>query len=476
MNSKGRSLVVLSVPFARLTRLTMSKPVLDSFVGQCDIVVVSPLSDIAAFREGATQSGMRFLTWQAPAVGRFMRACGAVSDLLRRHGYWRRFRRRGLAHYFAISHLTFGPDGHDSLPAFRIRFAYFFASIIGLWSRAWVSVEKFIGKRMFASQQIVEVTKQYREVTLIQSANWGMQDRALAWMARREGWRTVLMPYATDQLLSSGYLLSDFDAVCVQGPLETRCAEDFHRLPDSRIVNLGSAWFRNLDLIASKLSSSLARRRPKQQKTILFAGLSRTFFPRESEFLGVETILAAIENGQLPETTLVYRPVVETEAERLQIEQRWHGRRHLTLQWPQTLLLGLENYDGGQVSKQLEEYVEQLLETDLIVMSLITSLFLDGAQLGVPSIAFLVDPSGTMTRRSINLMLDSQGRIVYFPPLPVVHQLPKLVPEISSLLTNSQRSRELARHLAGDWDYDSSDFSTKLLRSALGSNVDAVGR
>ena len=88
--------------------------------------------------------------------------------------------------------------------------------MVGMLRGAWKVFDRLVGSSLFRCPALARTATSYHEVILVQSACWGMQDRMLAWVARRHKWRTVLVPYTTDQLFCNGDLVSDFDAILVQ--------------------------------------------------------------------------------------------------------------------------------------------------------------------------------------------------------------------------------------------------------------------
>ena len=71
---------------------------------------------------------------------------------------------------------------------------------LGIWKKSWRFIDRIIGPSIFNVSELSAIAYGFEKVTLIQSASWGFQDRLLGWMARKHKWRTVMMPYTTDQL------------------------------------------------------------------------------------------------------------------------------------------------------------------------------------------------------------------------------------------------------------------------------------
>ena len=132
-------------------------------------------------------------------------------------------------------------------------------------------IDSIIGPFIFNNAKLNEVTSKHKKVTLIQSASWGIQDRTLSWFAERNDWRTVFIPYTTDQLTLNGYLLTDYDVVCAQGQCDKYFAEKYHSFPVSKIERLGSPWSRYLKLIRDSTEN---KNGGKKKRKIIYAGIS----------------------------------------------------------------------------------------------------------------------------------------------------------------------------------------------------------
>jgi hypothetical protein len=113
----------------------------------------------------------------------------------------------------------------------------------------------------------------------------------------------------------------------------------------------------------------------------------------------LEALAEAVQSGELPKAELVYRPLVLTPEERDAVERRFGGIPGLEIQIPQQACFGLDQYGGGSLKVEYEAYVGQLLDVDLVVMCLGSSLALDAGYLGIPTIAYLGDETGTLRSR-----------------------------------------------------------------------------
>ncbi len=374
-----------------------------------------------------------------------------------------------MAYYLANSNTRFGRNGMDARLSILRRVGHYFLSIAGVWPKAWRTIDRIIGPFIFDFPTLRNYTRIYDHVTLVQTSSWGVQDRMLAWMGRKEKWRSVLLPYTTDQLFCNGYLMSNFDAVCVQGSAEDGFAQKFHKVPMSRIKHLGSAWFRHIDVIDHRIKHENKRQPDTDKKTIMIAGVSSTYYPLPRQYELIDHIINAMEDGSLNGIRLVLRPVVFDKKERQEFMMRYDGLNGVTIQSPQSVCIGLNDASTahrGGIGEALAEYIGQLKELDLVVTIGMTSLSLDAGYLGIPSVAVFEDKEEVLKRRFTKTLLNSDQYQEVLRVL-VLHRLDQLVPFIQLLLGNPEKSREIATRIASGWDYPDAKFNKILLEAVM---------
>ena len=117
--------------------------------------------------------------------------------------------------------------------------------------------------------------------------------------------------------------------------------------------------------------------------------------------------------------------------------------------------------------KELNKFIELISECDLLVMALDTSLCMELAFIGIPSIAYYYDPSGVLARRRrMELFLENE-RIPLAPEIPVILDKNQLIPIVKGLLKDSKKASKQAEITAKQWDYKNADFN-KILKEAIG--------
>lgn len=458
----GSRLVIISVPLVRIARVTLSDPVLGYLRKTSNVVVVAPFADQPTFQAAFGSRNTEFVKWQEPRLNRFHRWLFAASEIMRTHGYWLRHRKRETA-YFAHNRLrVFGENGADHRLALLHRLVFWLLGRMGASERAWILADRMLPARWSEHPALTEISRSYRHVTLIQSANWGMQDRALASLSRREGWRTVLVPYTTDQLDTNGFLLNWFDAICPQGPFEYQRGVTLHHIAPTRLRRLGSAWFRHLEQIRSTRTQTDTR--AVRNPLVIYAGVSSLYFPRANEYAAVDAIAEFLARC-FPTLRLVYRPVELDAARQAEIQERYESNPMVSVEWPSLSEIGLADYASLDHEASLVRYVQGMAGCKVLVMSNTTTLCIDAAFLeGCGIISNRIDPSGVLALRQTTKLDRS-----WYPGLRIVTTREELLQTLEFLLRNPEQAAAEARELVNLWDYPDTDFESVLHEVVYGS-------
>jgi hypothetical protein len=463
----GKRVIVISVPFQRLIRNLLGAPILDSFAKNVDtdIIVISPFSNDKAFQEEFGGSRTHFINWVAPVelkqpTGFFF----TISEILRVNGFWRKNRKKGMEAYLVNNKMRFGIDGNDTYFSFPKRVFFTLLSWVGMNENAWKIFLRWIPKSHFECVELDAILLNYGDVTLIQSANWGLQDHMLAWKAKNRHWKKVMIPYTVDQLFANGYLLSDYDVICVQGLNEYEYAKNIHHYPLSKICQLGSAWFSNMAYLKSKHYLRLGKTKltKKEKKQVLYTGCSSQFFPASSEYKGLNYLLQAIKSGELMDVEVTYRPLGETEERKMEILEKYGTEENLTIEFAQKACFGLAEFDSVSQEMQLVDHIEQLSRADLIVMCFATSIAQDAAFLNIPSVINLVDSTGIVEGRGVHGQINDDGYVRLFEGLPIAHNYEDLISTAKTLLSDSDLAQSQANNTVALWHYPEVDFSKTL--------------
>ena len=460
MAASSSRLVVISLPLYRIARLTLSPVILGELRAHSDVAIVAPFAGAPGFQRDFGGPRTHFVQWTQAPLAPLRRSLLAASEIMRRNGYWRRFEHDGMAYYVANEAVEHGEDGDDRPMSFGRAMLFRILGWLGRARAAWRIVDRVLGARWARLPELESLASRYEHVTLVQSSSWGAQDRALATIARRLRWRSVMIPYTCDQLDVNGYLLNDYDAVCVQGPYELDRARRFHALENGRVVTLGSPWFRNLDRLRAEVAAADADARP----TVIYGGTSHLYLPRSSELAAVDALHARIAHRREP-MRFVYRPSgIWTADERRALESQYCARG-IEIQWPARSAMGLEEYTEIDQEASLREFVASFIGCRLLVMSLTTSLAFDVAYLcRCGLVANFADPTGTLTRRRTQLFTPTG-----YAGISIAWSLDDLLRESERLLDDPDAARRQSDELIAQWDFPQADQRALLLRAVVGT-------
>jgi hypothetical protein len=453
------SLVIISVPFIRIAKLSLSNVVLTPLREKGDVLIVAPFANELEFKSDFEGENTYFMKWNNRKISGLRFFLLNIPEFMRRLGFWRKFKDQGLMYYFINQYISQGENGLDRKFSVQRVFVYWLLGILGRNKSAWKVSESFLGNKWYQFPPLVDFARNYSYVTLIQSANWGLQDRALARVSSKKGWRNVLLPYTTDQLFANGFLLNEFDAVCVQGSFEFDRAKEVHTIPKNRIYRLGSAWFRHMEEI--KLLNNLNK--DTTEGCIIYAGLLNTYFPSKSEFDALDALIDLVSN-HYPNLDVVYRPVVIDQGLKDFIDKKYVRTSLIRVEWPTVSVLGLEKYSIMNQEKSLRDYLQGMLGCRLLVMSRTTSYGMDVAfQEGAGVISNMIDSDKILKKRHNHLFPT-----YIYPGLKIAHDIDGLIKHARNLLNYPEDAKKQSKEVISLWDYPNSDFNRILVSAVYG--------
>lgn len=454
-----RVTVVLSVPFVRNARFLLSSSAYGRLQREFQVVIVSPFADTPAFRDEFGGPNTSFVTPAEPR-GWLRTRLFALTEKIRFMGFWYRNRATTTVQYWAVAR------GRGVTGMLRT-----LGTALTAPPGLWRLLDRWLGRWLYDSRALdAAVTG---PVVTVLTANWGYESRMLAhWAARRDVPR-VLLPYTTDQLIINGHLVADFDAICVQGGVERDCAIALHDVSPSRIVDLGSIWFRNIDRWRGRSAGDGKRQRPR----LLYAGVASQYFPKRSEWAALEALVAAAADGTLPPCDVVYRPIAD-DAELAEIRRRCDGAPGIALQAPEAVMFTMYGYgDGGtSVAAQIDSYLTDLATTDVFVMSNTTTMAFDALYLDIPVVANFgnLDISPAERRADPRLTHDPVGLLD--SGIAVVLDPRELVGAVRGALQQAHSHRQARALTLERWDAEPGDWDGKLVRLLQGLGAGAVAR
>jgi hypothetical protein len=458
MTKKSKA-VFISLPYYRIARVTLYSGIINEILKQADVYVISPFANNEAFTSKFS-ANLRHVKFQPTENLRFLNWLLSVSEHLRMKGYVYKYMDNGMRFYKLIDNIEFGNDGEDKRLSFLSRSLNWFCGTIGRNKNAWKFFDIFFGNYYYKKMYIESISRDYKQCILIQSASWGVQDRTLNWLAGILHFRKVFIPYTTDQITLNGYLMSNFNALCVQGPVELRYAKMLQKVKSESIIKLGSCWFRHIDYLKEKIESSRENSSSLSSSIIIYAGLSRLYFPRISELNAIDAILDYIDDKNIQ---LIYRPVIESENEKEALKEMYISKTKLSFQWPEASCIGLSDIPVNHFENELLEYVKSLEKVQVVVTSLMTSFALDSAYISKAGIIVnFHDPTGTIDRRNMKHILNHLGKHPFLPACKVAFDLGEMINGISEIIENESKRLKNALENYNEWDYDPQKFESNL--------------
>lgn len=458
----SQTLVILSLPFQRLIRSHLSPMVMDVLMSKADVIIITPFANQPLFRKRYERPGVLILAPPIPEnLSWLSQKLLAISSILRMHGYWFRL-GRDMRYLWSNRHVKFGENGDDHQKGLGSRLVRDALGIMGFSSIVWQVFDSLHGDRTYAFPELQYLTSKYREVVFIQSSSWGFQDALLGYLARSQSWRSIFLPYTTDQLLCNGWLYCNFDTVCAQGNAEERYARTYHKISNQKVVKLGSLNFFSMRQVINKKLMPMEISKPREVQRLLFAGSIPTYFPTDSEFQCLEFILSQIEAGNLENVSITYRPIGNSPEIRSLIQQKFNGRKHINIEYASPTIYGLDTYSDCEWEDIIFEHSDKIKGFDLMVMAGMTSLSLDIAVLGTASVSYLGDPSGVLARRKTEFLLNEHGNLIGFEYIPVVRNHVELLEVIKKLLNDPKSREAIVERIISEWDNNTQGIMERL--------------
>ncbi len=452
---KNNSLVILSIPFQRLIRSHMSTIVLDLLSANADVLVVTPFADKEGFLNRYGRSNIKMLLPPSEDnLSWILRKFLFISSILRVQGYWFRW-KKVIPYYWANRHIQFVENEKKKKFSFVYERLIDVLAFFGFSSRTWRSFDFFHGQYTYCFPELFFVTSNYQKVVFIQAASWGYQDAVLGYWARTKKWRSILLPYTTDQLMCNGWLYSNFDKVCVQGVCENLWANSLHFIPKANIIKLGSVYFRVLRNY-SIFSSKILKFKEKEKIVIFYAGVDSVYFPIEDEIQTVMKLESMLSQRIKKDLSIIYRPVL-INTENLRYFDEIKSSNNITLQQISSTSIGLKDFVDENVEQKINELIYSLNQADILIMSTFTSMALEAAAAGLPVISYFPLDHNILKIRKSNLLFVNE---LYngLNSVPKAQSLDELFSLVSRITEDEDFAYNIVNSIVSDWDYCNADF------------------
>lgn len=398
--------IIISVPFLRNIRHSLSIPFVKELKKHGHIVVISPFK--------FTEEDIAFLDLHDAEFillkineSFYVRNLLKVSDLIRRGAYFAKHNKHGMPYYFNNLFSNFNRSGYfEVLPTI---FRFFLTLISFLFQNRflWLKLEKFVFYLANFKSNEIDFLNNLKNVTYFQSANWGTQDRLLSIMSRKNKWNSVMIPYTSDQIHCTGFLLLSHNIYGVQSEYEKKLAKDLHDISEDNIEVIGSIWHRNIENF-KKPSTSFKNN--NISKNIMYAGVTSLYFPKQTELKSVKTIAI-----KFPKNTIYYCPYMN-KVEFLLTEQYFKNYKNVHLIPHSPSMTELKKGSILSFEEDLKSHLDKISDIDIFVMSYLTSLSTDVNFLTrCPLIANFIDDYKILEKRNTDMfpknMLGDQLKI-----------------------------------------------------------------
>jgi len=387
--------IIISVPFVRNIRHSLSIPFTSELKKYGKLIIVCPFKLSEADLDFLKLHDVEFISLDYEFNG-FHKFLFNISDYLRRAGYFGNKKIYGMPYLFKNLFLKRNPSGNLERLSNLIQYNIIISSIVFRNKNIWRLFETFIFKLARHNTGKINKLASLQNVIYFQSANWGLQDRLLCNFAIKKKWKSVLIPYTTDQVHATGHMLKEHNVYAVQSELEKQYAISLHNIKEEKIQIIGSIWYRQIDNILKKRSKFIDINPKATAKRILYSGMSDIFFPRFTEINCVKNIAEVFTDCEIK-----YCPYVEGDRFNSLVEKFKHLKNVEILPF-QSGMTEFASTGRNTIEKDMYNHIEKLKDIDVFVMSHETSMSTEANYVSdCPIIANFIDDFGILEKRNI---------------------------------------------------------------------------
>jgi len=453
----SESLIVISVPFYRVSKFFLSSAIYKKLKQQHRILIVGPMCSDKKFQKEFGGDKVSFLSFEKQSYDGLMAVLYNVSEGLRRFGYYRKIRKKlGIYWQDHISKKSsiLTKDGLNKENSHGYRLAAYIMGVAGRVIFLWKFLD-YVIHLFYKNNEYLQLIKN-QNIIVIHSANWGFQERDLAYYSRKYKFKTIFIPYSSDQIVINGHFMVEHDMFLSQGSVETDFLLEVHNVREDRICKFGMIWHRNIEAYGKSIIKET------DIKVIMYAGLSDSYFPFESEMNSVDYLINKIKCGYFGNAKLIYRPSVLSKEQKKIINKKYLTNSYVDLQSIPTNIVGIyktEKNSEETVRNSIDNYIKDIGRADILITSGPVSLGLDAVLLNIPWIMNYTDVSGALYD---NEKLFRQGGETNSTPekvlkldvgVPYVYNLSDMAKQIKVNLDCSINRVKKEREIFEYWDY-----------------------
>ena len=193
--------------------------------------------------------------------------------------------------------------------------------------------------------------------------------------------------------------------------------------------------------------------------------MTQSCFPREAEFEAVGKVVDAINNGTLPNTKLIYRPVITGLEDIDLIMEIFSDVQNIDIKIPQASFIGVNEELGTSVCSQIREYLDDIAKVDLLVMSATTTMLFDALHFNIPCIANFADPSVMLRQIGFtNTYVKNDETLTPATAMPVIYDNSELICKIQEVLGSPSATIHMKKEIFDYWDYENLDFADDFIK------------
>ena len=458
---KENTLIIISVPFKRNARYLLSSLLYSKLKEKYSILIVSSFKISNSFKNEFGADNVDFYECDLPFKGRILSFLYNISELLRNNGYRFRYRKSLKYFWFESTNLSFDNEKGVCKNTTKAKFISYLTGLLGYYRKSWNFFDVLFGHYFYDTAKLTNIAKDYKTSVIIQTANFYYQERFLSYTGSLLKSKLLMIPYTTDQISINGYLISNYDFICIQGTVEENYLLKFHNINADRIFKMGSLWFRNIENIFKENNYDISHKGLNNEKTIMYAGISSSFFNPKIELKAIDRILKEIKNGKLNNCNLIYRPVL-SNLEIDKLIKKYEGIKYFKIQRPQISMIGMFENTEEIIEEETKEFLKDIASIDLLIVSQLTTILWDALFLDKTGICYNANESNFDKKRN-KLYVDSDAFEIHLSGVPAIFNLDTLISQITKYINEPESIINIKEKFLTRWDTTNDDYINEFI-------------